>query len=91
MTIKKLPILLGLFLLITGVPSAAKFYTDWLWFKELGYESVFLRSLSAQALVGESLASPCLRCWRGTSRSHCEPCAPGSSSSIRSTARRRSG
>ncbi len=52
MTIKKVPILLGLFLLITGVPSAAKFYTDWLWFKELGYESVFLRSLSAQALVG---------------------------------------
>ena len=52
MTIKKFPILFGLFLLITGIPSAAKFYTDWLWFKELGYEAVFLRSLSAQTLVG---------------------------------------
>ena len=30
MTIKKFPILFGLFLLITGIPSAAKFYTDWL-------------------------------------------------------------
>ncbi len=51
MTIRKLPILLALFLLVTGVPATAEFYTDWLWFKELGYEQVFLRSLSAQSLV----------------------------------------
>jgi uncharacterized membrane protein (UPF0182 family) len=36
------------------VPAAATFYTDWLWFKELGYEQVFLKSLSAQTLVAAS-------------------------------------
>jgi uncharacterized membrane protein (UPF0182 family) len=51
MTIRKFPVLLTLVVLVTGVPSVATFYTDWLWFKELGYEAVFLRSLSAQTLV----------------------------------------
>jgi uncharacterized membrane protein (UPF0182 family) len=51
MTLRKFPIVLGLFLLITGVPSAAKFYTDWLWFREIGHEAVFVRSLSAQTAV----------------------------------------
>ena len=51
MTIRRLPVLLALVLLVTGVPAIAEFYTDWLWFKELGYEQVFLRSLSAQTLV----------------------------------------
>src|SRR6187431_1708187 len=51
MTIRRFPILLALVVLVTGVPSLATFYTDWLWFKELGYEAVFLRSLSAQTLV----------------------------------------
>jgi uncharacterized protein len=51
MTIRKFPVLLALVALVTGVPSLAKFYTDWLWFKELGYEAVFLRSLSAQTGV----------------------------------------
>ena len=45
----------GLFLIVSillfVVPSAATFYTDWLWFVELGYEGVFLRTLNAQALV----------------------------------------
>ena len=52
MRIRKVPIVVGLVLLGTIVPAAAKFYTDWLWFQELGYEAVFLRSLSAQATVG---------------------------------------
>ena len=47
--------LIGLALLAVAlllvVPSAAGFYTDWLWFREVGYEGVFLRSLNAQALV----------------------------------------
>lgn len=51
MSLRRLPVLLVLFALATGVPAAATFYTDWLWFKELGYEQVFLRSLSAQTLV----------------------------------------
>jgi uncharacterized protein len=52
MTVRKLPILLAAILLFTAVPALAGFYTDWLWFGEVGYEGVFLRSLSAQAWVG---------------------------------------
>jgi uncharacterized membrane protein (UPF0182 family) len=33
------------------VPSVAQYYTDWLWFRELGYERVFLRTLNAQGAV----------------------------------------
>jgi uncharacterized membrane protein (UPF0182 family) len=38
--------------LLTGIPSFAEFYTDWLWYRELGYEQVFLKSLSARATTG---------------------------------------
>jgi uncharacterized membrane protein (UPF0182 family) len=37
--------------LLLLVPSAAVFYTDWLWFKEVGYDSLFLRRINAQGLV----------------------------------------
>ena len=43
---------LAALLVFTGIPSFAEFYTDWLWFEELGYEQVFLKSLSAQATTG---------------------------------------
>jgi hypothetical protein len=43
---------LAAILVFTGIPSFAEFYTDWLWFEELGYEQVFLKSLSAQATTG---------------------------------------
>ena len=43
---------LAAILVFTGIPSFAEFYTDWLWFVELGYEQVFLKSLSAQATTG---------------------------------------
>ena len=33
------------------MPGLVEFYTDWLWFKEVGYEQVFLRTLSIQTLV----------------------------------------
>ena len=39
----------GILLLV--VPSAVTYYTDWLWFKELGYEGIFVRTLNAQATV----------------------------------------
>ena len=45
------PLLLLLVLAVTGVPAIAEFYTDWLWFKEVGYEHVFLRSLTVRAVV----------------------------------------
>jgi hypothetical protein len=43
-------IVLGLVLLFV-VPSAVEFYTDWLWFRELGYEGVFLRGINTQVIV----------------------------------------
>ncbi len=33
------------------VPSAVVFYTDWLWFQEVGYEGIFLRKLNAQSIL----------------------------------------
>jgi uncharacterized protein len=52
MTFRGLPglILLGAVVLL-AVPSAAVFYTDWLWFQELGYEGVFLKTYKAKGLV----------------------------------------
>ena len=52
MRLRGLPglLLLG-FALLLIVPSAVTFYTDWLWFRELGYSSVFLRRINAQAIV----------------------------------------
>ena len=47
--------LTGLFflavILLLAIPSFSIYYTDWLWFQELGYSQVFLRSLNAQAVV----------------------------------------
>jgi uncharacterized protein len=45
------PFLIFIALLIAGIPATAEFYTDWLWFKEVGYEQVFLRSLTVHAIV----------------------------------------
>src|SRR3954465_15766192 len=33
------------------VPSVSAYYTDWLWFREVRYEGIFLRTLNAQATV----------------------------------------
>jgi uncharacterized membrane protein (UPF0182 family) len=44
-------ILLLIAVLLFVLPSAASYYTDWLWFRELGYEGVFLRTLNAQTAV----------------------------------------
>jgi uncharacterized membrane protein (UPF0182 family) len=45
----------GLFLvaavLLFVLPSAVRYYTDWLWFREVGYTGVFLRTLNAQSVV----------------------------------------
>lgn len=45
------PILIFLVILVMAVPAAAEFYTDWLWFIEVGYEQVFLRSLTVEVMV----------------------------------------
>jgi len=52
MTIRGLPgLILLAAVLLFAIPSAAGFYTDWLWFRELGYQGVFVRTLKAQGLV----------------------------------------
>jgi uncharacterized membrane protein (UPF0182 family) len=52
MRFRSLPGLLVLALvLLFVVPSAVGFYTDWLWFRELRYEGIFLKTINAQSLV----------------------------------------
>ena len=46
-----LGVLATVFLVLVGFPWLASFATDWLWFKEIHFESVFLRSLIARALL----------------------------------------
>ena len=44
-------------LLVLLVPASVEFYTDWLWFGETGYQSVFLKKLTAQFFVGAVAAA----------------------------------
>ena len=50
MTPRAIGLLLA-FLLVLGLPFAVRFYVDWLWFGEVGYQSVFLRTLTAKATL----------------------------------------
>ena len=47
-------VLIALLLLI-ALPSFAEIYTEWLWFGEVGYRSVFLKSLTTKGMVGISV------------------------------------
>ena len=51
MKLRRFPIFLALVLLTTVVPAVAEVYTDWLWFSEVGYGQVFVKSLTARALL----------------------------------------
>jgi uncharacterized protein len=51
MKIRRLPLILALLVVGTGVPALAEFYTDWLWFAHVGYEHVFLKSLGTRVLL----------------------------------------
>ena len=42
----------GFFLLAVVLPASITFYTDWLWFGEVGYQDVFARTLTAQGTLG---------------------------------------
>jgi uncharacterized membrane protein (UPF0182 family) len=44
-------LLVALVILLFALPSAVRFSTDWLWFTELGYADVFLRTLNAQVIA----------------------------------------
>ena len=45
-------LLLPAAVLLLGFPAFANFYLDWLWFGELGYQQVFLRSLTMSSALG---------------------------------------
>ena len=52
MSLRGLPgLILVAAVLLLAVPSTAVFYTDWLWFQELGYQGVFLRTLNAKFVL----------------------------------------
>ncbi|MEQ1731990.1 MAG: UPF0182 family protein, partial [Vicinamibacterales bacterium] len=40
-----------LVILVVAFPSAVRFYTDWLWFGEVGFEAVYTTALRAQGAV----------------------------------------
>ncbi len=48
---RRLPLVLLGIVVLLGLPAFAEFYTDWLWFRELGYEQVFIRSLTARSTI----------------------------------------
>ena len=45
-------VLIALLLLMALAPSFAEIYTEWLWFGETGYQSVFLTSLVTKGVLG---------------------------------------
>ena len=61
----------GFFLLAIVLPASITFYTDWLWFGEMGYQEVFARTLAAQGTLGSRpWRWPCVSC-SSTSGSRC--------------------
>ena len=53
MTTGRLTLLVVLFvLLLLSLGNSLALYVDWLWFEEVGYQSVFTTLLSSQILVG---------------------------------------
>ena len=48
----RIPLFVALALLVIVVPSAIRFYTDWLWFGETGYRDVFVTTLAAEGTLG---------------------------------------
>jgi len=50
-------VLAVLFVLLIGIPWLSSFATDWLWFREVHFESVFVTSLVARSLLFVGLAA----------------------------------
>ena len=49
---KKRPILLIVFFLFLVVPKIVSLTTDWFWFKEIGFENIFITILSTKVVLG---------------------------------------
>tara|TARA_B100000929_G_scaffold274134_2_gene247034 strand:- start:2207 stop:4927 length:2721 start_codon:yes stop_codon:yes gene_type:complete len=47
-----MPIVVAGVLLFLVVPSFAGFYTDWIWFKQVGFDQLFIRTLSSKLILG---------------------------------------
>ncbi|WKW11070.1 UPF0182 family protein [Pseudogemmatithrix spongiicola] len=45
-------LIIGVLLLLLGIPAIATVYTDWLWFQEIGFERVFTLRITAQLVLG---------------------------------------
>ena len=45
-------LIVGVVLLLLAIPAAASRITDWLWFREIGFERVFLLKIGAQWAMG---------------------------------------
>ncbi|MBK49048.1 MAG: hypothetical protein CL487_05235 [Acidobacteria bacterium] len=50
--IPRMPIVVAGVLLFLVVPSFAGFYTDWIWFKQVGFDQLFIRTLSSKLILG---------------------------------------
>jgi len=70
--------LLAVLFLLFGVPSFVDFWADWLWFGEVGYQPLFLRILSLQAVLGGSDSSSSRACSRRTCSSRSGGSPPSS-------------
>src|SRR5262245_37792539 len=47
----RLVVMIAILIVIFSGPSLLRFYTDWLWFGEVGYQSVFSTMLRAQGTL----------------------------------------
>ncbi len=50
--IPRMPIVVAGVLLFLVVPFFAGFYTDWIWFKQVGFDQLFIRTLSSKLILG---------------------------------------
>jgi uncharacterized protein len=51
-TLRWIILFVAVWLVFWGAPKAARFYTDWLWFRGEGYTGIFWRTLWAQITTG---------------------------------------
>ena len=49
---KRLALIVVALVLFVGLPRFAEIYTEWLWFGEVGFQGVFLKSLVTKAVLG---------------------------------------
>jgi uncharacterized membrane protein (UPF0182 family) len=62
--------LIGLFFLLAVAAQVVPFYTDWLWFGEVGYTGVFWTTLSLRGTLFVAVMVGCSSSWPPTS---CSP------------------